>query len=129
MKYLLDTSVLVDHLRRKNRISDSLVGDGVGISIISYAELFHGAYRSANPEKNLRLIAGMVREVGLEVVGLDEKVVDRYAKIRVVLEKRGERLEDFDLLIGATAISENLILVTGNARHFKRISGLSLVES
>ncbi|VVA44581.1 Ribonuclease VapC10 (fragment) [Candidatus Roizmanbacteria bacterium] len=43
MKYLVDTDVLIDHLRGKKKLDPTLLKDGVGISIITYGELLYGA--------------------------------------------------------------------------------------
>ena len=37
---------------------------------------------------------------------------------------QGTPIDDFDLLIGAAAIQQDLILVTDNVKHFKNIRGL-----
>ena len=50
--------------------------------------------------------------------------MSKFAAIKVYLEKKGKRLEDFDLLIAVTALVNNLTLVTYNKRHFERIEGL-----
>ena len=51
-----------------------------------------------------------------------------YAKIKVSLRRTGSIIEDFDILIGATAIENDLTLVTDNERHFSRIEGLRVVN-
>ncbi len=49
---------------------------------------------------------------------------EQYAKLR----KHGSPLEDIDLLIAGIALSNNLVLVTHNSRHFVRIEGLELAD-
>ncbi len=49
-----------------------------------------------------------------------------YGEIRWQLERTGQRIDNMDLLIAATALHEDLILVTGNTRHFDRIPGLRI---
>ena len=51
------------------------------------------------------------------------KIVE-YADIRWQLERIGKRIDHFDLLIAATALHEDLIVVTGNIDHFNRIPDL-----
>ncbi|MBP5377247.1 MAG: PIN domain-containing protein [Bacteroidaceae bacterium] len=51
-----------------------------------------------------------------------------YGEIRHSLEHTGLRIDQFDLLIGATAIHHNLILVTSNTKHFDRINELKLED-
>ena len=52
--------------------------------------------------------------------------MQEYAEIRWKLERRGQKIDSLDLLIGATAVAENYILVTGNVKHFERIPGLRI---
>jgi len=49
-----------------------------------------------------------------------------YAKIKARLKSEGKILDDFDVLIAATAIVNNCMLVTNNTKHFKRINGLTI---
>lgn len=51
-----------------------------------------------------------------------------YAKERCRLERIGRRVDDFDLLIGATAIHHGLTLVTNNTKHFQRLNGIKLED-
>lgn len=50
----------------------------------------------------------------------------KYGDIRYQLEHAGKKIDHFDLLIGVTALQENLIVVTGNVDHFERIPGLKI---
>ena len=47
-----------------------------------------------------------------------------YGSIRPVLEKRGKRPDDMDVLIAATAVKESVILLSDNRKHFSRIPSL-----
>ena len=53
-------------------------------------------------------------------------VLDVFAFEKARLEKLGLRLDDFDLLIGSTAIHYDLVLVTNNVKHFERMQGLNI---
>ena len=50
----------------------------------------------------------------------------KYGEIRWGLEKQGLRIGDMDIFIAATAVEEDLILVTGNVKHFERIPDLRI---
>ena len=52
--------------------------------------------------------------------------LDNYAIEKVKLQKKGNLIPDFDLLIGVTAVSNSLVLVSNNERHLKRISHIEL---
>lgn len=54
--------------------------------------------------------------------------LDFYATEKARLRKKGNQLDDFDLLIGATAVSNNLILVTKNVSDFERIGGIKISD-
>ena len=47
-------------------------------------------------------------------------------EIRSALEKRGMPLSDTDLMIASTALANDLVLITGNERHFTRINDLQV---
>jgi tRNA(fMet)-specific endonuclease VapC len=49
-----------------------------------------------------------------------------YADIKAGLRERGELIDDFDLLIGASAVKSKLILVTENIKHLKRIPNIKI---
>ncbi|MFP3091188.1 hypothetical protein LQZ21_12770 [Treponema sp. TIM-1] len=51
-------------------------------------------------------------------------VTEEYAKTKSNLRKAGNTIDDFDILIGSTAIVNNLILVTNNQQHFNRIDNI-----
>jgi tRNA(fMet)-specific endonuclease VapC len=58
------------------------------------------------------------------VLAFDEAAAYRYGTIRAELEAAGTPLHSLDLQIAAIALAQDLILVTGNTRHFSRVSGL-----
>jgi len=128
VKYLLDTDIIVDHIRKKQIISEEVLENGASISIITLGELVYGAYKSDNPQKSLITLKENLYILDLEIKNLNEVAVAEFGRIKADLEKKGSRLEDFDLLIAAIAKTLNLILVTRNLDHFKRIKDLKLSD-
>lgn len=126
MKYLLDTNILIEQLRGRKPLETSLVEKGISISLLTLAELYYGAYKSNRPADNLREIQETVEDLTISIVPLDEVIVKRYAKLKADFEKKGKRLDEFDLLIAATALSLDLTLVSKNRKHFQRIPQLKL---
>lgn len=126
MKYLLDTNILVDHLRGKTPLVLEYLKSGSGISVITQAELYYGAKRSASPLKNLKKVKSLINDLFLEVFPLSEVVCQEYAGLKADLEKKGQHLDDFDLLIAATALDLKLTLVTRDKKHFPRIKNLRI---
>lgn len=126
MKYLLDTNICIYFFKGNFNLKDKFleVGfDQCAISEISLAELMFGAENSDNPQKN-RLIVNHFIENLMILPILD--AIPLYAREKVNLRKQGMMISDFDLLIGCTALANNLIMVTENTREFKRIKKLKI---
>ena len=126
MKYLFDTNVLVDHLRGTHPIPNLVVSSKPAVSIITIGELYYGAEKSNNHEQTLILLDELFSQLNLVVLPLDFDTIRLFAFHKSELEKKGARIEDFDLLIGSTALSNDLTLVSRNVKHFKRIKGLKV---
>jgi tRNA(fMet)-specific endonuclease VapC len=62
----------------------------------------------------------------LAAVGIDPAIALAFGDLKANLRRRGKLIEDLDLLIGATARTLNLTLVTNNLGHFRRIAGIRL---
>jgi predicted nucleic acid-binding protein len=126
--YLLDTDILISFLRGKNEKLKKNIHAilekqfYIGFSVISLGELYLGVFKSQNPPKNLSLV-NKLKET-LDVIGLDDNISLLYGEIQAVLEKAGQVIGDFDVLIASSAISKDLILVTGNEKHYKRVNEL-----
>lgn len=58
----------------------------------------------------------------------DEAAAVIYGDIRAYLDKQGTPIGGNDLLIAATALAGELILVTRNIREFERVPGLKLED-
>lgn len=129
MKYLVDTDVIVNQLRGKSQLKEQIVKNGIAISIITFGELLYGAYKSTNKENSLAIISGFISDLQVEILGLNQKIMHGYAKIKISLESVGKRLDEFDLLIGETAKVHSLSLVTQNIRHFSRIPDLQIATN
>jgi tRNA(fMet)-specific endonuclease VapC len=127
VSYLVDTDVVIDALRDRPQavsIFQRLVPAGVAISIISVGELYDGAFMSAHPRTHLGEIRRFVH--GFRIIGLDDAVMETFARERAALRRRGLLIPDLDLLIAATAKQHGLILATRNSRHFDRVEDLAL---
>ena len=126
MQYLLDTNICVFILRQKFGVGERMLQAGVSncfISELTYAELLYGAECSDNPEKNKTLISRFLSRI--RVVPIKD-AIPLFAKEKARLRKDGTLVEDFDLLIGTTAVKEGLTMVTENTRHFQNIDGIQL---
>lgn len=128
MKYLLDTDVIVNQLRGRTRIKENIIEEGAAISIITFGELLYGAERSTDSSKSLGIVNNFISDLQIDILGLNQEIMQIYAKIKTSLEISGKRLDEFDLLIGATAKFHSLPIAMLNLRHFKRIPGLQIAN-
>jgi len=87
-------------------------------------ELYYGAYKSQKVESNLAKVKKI--EISLEIIPVSQELVEIFSLLKSNLEKRGKPIDDFDLILASTALSQNMVLVTNNEKHFKRIKGLEL---
>ncbi|MBZ5536272.1 MAG: type II toxin-antitoxin system VapC family toxin [Acidobacteriia bacterium] len=128
MKYLFDTNICIDVIRRRPvSLLQRMLGadlEEIGISTITLAELQFGAAKSAFPERNR--IALIEFLTPFEILDFDQAAAGDYGKIRADLERRGSVIGPMDMLIAAQARSRDLILVTNNTREFRRIHDLKV---
>jgi tRNA(fMet)-specific endonuclease VapC len=126
MQYLIDTDICIYWLRGKTSVRDRLLEIGwaeVAICVITVSELYFGAYNSTKVEQNLATADNFIRNIS--VLFLDQSL-KKFGEIKAKLRKAGTPVADFDLLIASVAITENLILVTNNIRHYQRIPNIQL---
>jgi tRNA(fMet)-specific endonuclease VapC len=129
MKYLADTDWLIDSLHEKGIALDvvnRLAGDGVGVSIVTVAEIYEGAYHAPDPGWHLSELRAFLE--GFDVIEVDDPIANRFAAIRADLRRQGNLLPDLDLFVAATALVHQTTLLTRNVKHFSRIQGLSIYE-
>lgn len=125
-KYLLDTNICIHFLGDEYNIKERIEKAGLEnclVSEVTIAELKFGAENSLNKEKNRRTINDFVKKFSVIPI---YNSLDIYATEKARLRKKGKSLDDFDLLIGATAISNNFILVTRNISDFERMDGIEI---
>ncbi len=127
MQYLLDTNTCVFFLRGKLNLDEIIRQKGrenCYISEITVIELRYGAENSDNPAKSHKAVDAFLN--GLSIIPIFGCIM-RYAKEKVKLRKMGKPLHDeFDLLIGVTAIENKLTLVTDNRKDFNRLSAIKI---
>ena len=122
--YLLDTDTCIALLKKKPSVIQHLRDVGVHnckISDVTIAELYFGAVKSGS-EKHFN----EVNQISSLFESYSILYLLKYAEIRWELEKKGLKIGDMDMLIAATALEEDLIIVTGNTDHFSRIEGLKI---
>ena len=125
MAYLIDTDIIIFALRGdKTVLAKFEENKHISISMITYAELVFGAKRSQNEHKNM-IKVNHIREI-YPIEELNADVMEVFADIKAKLYAKAIRIEDMDLFIAATAIYNDLTLVTNNTKHFENIPLLKL---
>jgi len=125
-QYILDTNICIYLSKGLFNLSAKIEDVGIDncfISEITVAELKYGAANSNFPEKNMEKV-NIIQQIFTTVYIFNS--LDIYAHEKARLRKAGNILDDFDLLIGATAISNNLTLVTRNTSDFNRLNGIEI---
>lgn len=125
---LLDSDVCVAILRgNPNAISAYGRNRGnVAIAGMTVGELYLGAEKSANKERNATLVERFVN--ALPIVHTNNAIMRRFGVEKARLQAAGTPVADADALIAATALSLGCPLATGNVRHFSRFVELELLN-
>jgi len=126
----LDTNICIYFLRGTHPlVRTRLMEHGpedIKIPAIVKAELLYGAAKSARREENEKHLTRFLEP--FEIVPFDDNATARYADIRSQTEAKGAPVGPNDLIIAATVLSQNGVLVTNNIREFQRIQNL-MVEN
>jgi predicted nucleic acid-binding protein len=122
-KYLIDSNVLIDYTAgllpqsgsdfvEQIIVQDFLISVIIKIEVLGYADI---------PLK----MKSMEAFVGLaEIIPLDDSVTDK----TIALRRSYKGLKLGDAVIAATAIENNLVLITRNTADFKNIQGLQILN-
>jgi tRNA(fMet)-specific endonuclease VapC len=127
VRYLIDTDWVIHYLNGRDDIVrrlDELQPAGLGLSVISLAELYEGIYYSTEPQGNEQDLNDFLR--GVQVIGIDEDACKIFGRERGRLRKAGQLIGDFDLLIASTGLHYGVTVLTNNRQHFERVEGLQI---
>ena len=122
---LVDTSVIIDFLRKKDKKRSLLwkikeLDLNCLISTITVFELYAGAVSDIHKRDLQNLIKWML------VLPFTMKTAQISGEIYRELKARNELIEFRDIFIGATAVELTVPVLTLNEKHFKRIKGVDL---
>lgn len=129
MNYLLDTDIVIDFLKNQKPAIDlfrRLTNESLKISVITLMEIGYGIEKSYDPGKKKKQFRNFIEEFSIEIISIESIVAEEFVRIKIGLEKQKQPLTDFDIIIAATAMVNNLTLATRNTKHFKRIKKLQL---
>ena len=127
--FALDTNTLIYYFKKMGNVAANLLQvspkDIVVPSIVVY-ELEFGIAKSTSPQKRTEQLSVFLSAVN--VLPFDMAEAKIAALIRVDLEKQGQSIGYYDVLIAATALANHTTLVTHNTKEFSRIKELQLTD-
>ena len=126
--YLFDTDILSQVLKRAPsptlliRLA-AVPAEQQFTSAITVGEMVYGAYRSDRPDQFLRQLEERLWP-NIRILPFNRAAAETYGRLRAQWGGAGAPLAEPDLRIAAIALTHDLTMVTGNVRHFSRVSGL-----
>lgn len=132
MKYILDTNVVsslmkgdpnvIAHLKRVSRADVCMPHPVV-------AEIAYGIQRLSRSKRKDALASRFeLLKSEIQRVAWSDEVSEAFGGIKSGLERKGERIEDFDAAVAAHALAEGCVLVTANLKHMTRVPGLDVED-
>ena len=125
-RYLLDTCICIHFLQNRPEVVKRLTEVGWENCCIAEAtigELLCGIRDDGRKARNVDVIESFVADIDVVPTGL---AIREYAKQKRILQSQGRPIEDFDILIGSSAIATKAIMVTENVNHLERLSSIKI---
>lgn len=127
-QYLLDTNICIFFLKGRYNLNTKIeqIGEeNCFISEMTVAEMKFGVENSKTSE-SIRIIVEAFISKFVIIPIFDS--LDIYGKEKSRLKKNGILIDDFDILIGSTAINHNMIMVTNNVNHLNRLENIVIED-
>jgi tRNA(fMet)-specific endonuclease VapC len=127
--YVLDTNTLIYFFKGMGNVSSNVLmkpPGSIAIPAIVLFELEVGIAKSTSPKKRRLQLESFTSVVKLLPLGQEE--VKCAASIRADLERQGQPIGPYDVLIAGTSQAAGGILVTHNTSEFERIKGLRIED-
>ena len=126
MRYLLDTYVISDFIKNEPGTQTRLKQTSptaIGISIITVMELYYGLVLNLQRAQKVESTIAQFL-AAITIIPFTQPEAQQAAQIRARLKIQGQPIGPYDILIAATALEHQLIMVTANQREFDRVFGL-----
>ena len=131
-KYILDTCTWIEFFHERNGVKEHVDGmdpDQIFASEITLAELTYGAINSSDYERHIKETKWLSQYITVFPIS---DVFEEYGQIRCALKKIkkdiDQKIGQFDMLIGATALHYGLTVVTDNVKDFSLMPGVKCVN-
>ena len=127
---VLDTTILIDALRRKNAALCKIIEleereETICTTQINALELYKGAYLPTKSSEDVQKVKKLLD--AFIVLPINDETYECFAALSAELKLRGESINDFDELIAAIAMTNGASIVS-NDNHFMRIPGLKVIS-
>lgn len=129
MHYLIDTNIIIYRLKNLGNVNANFLknkDNHMSLSVISYGELVFGAKKSKAVEKNMETV-NAIKSI-FPLLEITSEIMNIFGEIKAYTQKIGKTIDDMDLLIAATAITNDFTLVTHNTKHFENIPNLKIED-
>ena len=123
--YVLDTNTLIYFFKGQGRVAERIFLEApadIAIPAIVIFELQTGIAKSASPRKRTQQLKSLIEAIKVLPFSIEE--AKAAAMIRARLEKKGEPIGPYDVLIAGTALAHQGTLVSHNLTDFNRVTGL-----
>ena len=129
MKYLLDTNFCIAVLLGQESATvqlRSILPNECAVSVISVYELWTGVEKCRKPQVEQDKLERFLSTIS--VIPFDEDSARRTSMIRADLERNGNSIGPYDLLLAGHAVALGLVLITRNTGEFSRVNGLAIAD-
>ncbi len=127
VSFTLDTDIVIEVLKGNEkvlkRMNDLPFETSICITGLTVYELYKGVFFIGDPRREQE-VEEFIEQA--EVFQLDADIEKKAGEIYADLRKNGELINDADILIAATALANDSVLVTNNTDHFKRVKNLKI---
>jgi tRNA(fMet)-specific endonuclease VapC len=127
-KYLLDTNICIYFIKGQFELNKKIAEVGEQncfVSEMTVAELKYGVENSKTVEAMRKIVEAFI--LTFFVIPIYNSL-DIYAKEKAKLRKQGLMIDDFDILIGATAVANDMVMVTNNVAHLSRLDNIVIED-
>ena len=132
MKYVLDTNAVSALMKGEPNVVGRLKGvtrAEVSIPQPVVAEISYGIERLPKSKRRDALTSRFeLLKTELQRTAWSDDVSEAFGRIKAGLERKGERIEDFDAAVAAHAVATGCVLVTANVKHMMRVPGLEIQD-
>lgn len=131
MAIILDADVIISGEKGNFDLKSWLVANAserFEIAAITIAELWHGVERAAGSQRVRRLKYLQSIVTPLPIIPYSEETAYVHARIWAQLQAAGKMIDQYDLIVAATALERGSDVATFNQKHFSSIPGLNIIK-